>query len=66
MDGLDNLPNKFRRYLRKVVIPGDKTHAIETSLSVAGVDEVTIFPDVDGLGRWLASVLREEVVSGSK
>jgi len=32
---------------------------------VAGVDEVTIVPDLDGLGRWLTAVLREEWVGGS-
>lgn len=66
VDGFDHLPNAFSKYLRKVIIPADQTHAIETSLSVAGVDEVTIFPDLDGLGRWLQSVLRDEWVGGSK
>jgi hypothetical protein len=49
-----------RWYLRKVIIPGAKAHEIEASLSVAGIDEVTIFPDLDGLGRFLTSVLRDE------
>jgi hypothetical protein len=61
-NGFDHLPNEFRKYLRKVIIPANKRHSIETSLSVAGVDEVTIFPDLDGLGRWLAAVLRDESV----
>jgi hypothetical protein len=61
-DGFDHLPNRFSRFLRKVIIPGDKAHAIETSLSVAAVDELTIFPDLDGLGRWLTAVLRDEWV----
>jgi hypothetical protein len=43
-----------------VIIPGAKAHEIEASLSVAGIDEVTIFPDLDGLGRFLTSVLRDE------
>jgi FRG domain len=62
LNGFDHLPIKFRPYLIRVIIPGDKRYAIEKSLSVAGVDEVTIFPDLDGLGRWLAAVLREEWV----
>jgi FRG domain len=60
IDGFENLPESFSEYLRKVIIPHDKAHAVETSLSVAGIDEVTIFPDLDGLGRWLAAILRDE------
>lgn len=59
-NGFEHLPDGVLQYLRKVVIPGANAHEIETSLSVAGIDEVTIYPDLDGLGRWLASVLREE------
>jgi hypothetical protein len=59
-DGFDHLPAGFRQYLRKVIIPGAKAHEIETNLSVAGIDEVTIYPDLDGLGRWLTAVLRDE------
>jgi hypothetical protein len=59
-DGFDHLPKGFGQHLRKVLIPGSKAHEMETNLSVAGIDELTIFPDLDGLGRWLASVLREE------
>ncbi len=59
-DGFENLPSAVRRYLRKVVIPCSAAHDIETTLSVAGIDEVTIFPDLDGLGRWLAAILRDE------
>jgi hypothetical protein len=60
LDGFDHLPNQFLTYLRKVIIREDKRHAIETSLSVSGVDELTVFPDLDGLGRWLTAVLRDE------
>jgi hypothetical protein len=63
-DGFEHLPHEFRQYLRKVIIPGSKAHEIETNLSVAGIDEVTIFPDLDGLGRWLAAVLRDESLGG--
>lgn len=65
LDGFDNLPNKFRNYLRKVIIPADKKHAMEASLSVSGIDELTVFPDRDGLGRWLTAVLRDEWVTNS-
>jgi hypothetical protein len=39
---------------------------IEARLAVAGIDEVTIFRDLDGLGRWLAMVLRDEADPAGK
>lgn len=61
-DGFEKLPNEFRQYLRKIIIPGPNAHEIEISLSVAGIDEVTIYPDLDGLGRWLAAIVRDEAL----
>jgi hypothetical protein len=66
VDGFEHLPISFRQHLRKVIIPADTTHAIETSLSVSGIDELTVFPDLDGLGRWLTAVLRDERVVNSR
>ena len=59
-DGFDELPIQARPYLQKIVIPHSKTREIESRLAVAGIDELTIFPDLDGLGRWLAMILRDE------
>ena len=59
-DGFDELPEQARRYLQKIIIPQSKTHEIESRLAAAGIDELTIFPDLDGLGRWLAMILRDE------
>jgi FRG domain-containing protein len=59
-DGFEELPEAARRYLQRIVIPHSRTHQIEAQLAVAGIDEVTIFPDLDGLGRWLTMVLRDE------
>jgi hypothetical protein len=59
-DGFDELPEELRPYLQKVVIPHSKTRDIETRLAVAGIDEMTVYPDLDGLGRWLTMVLRDE------
>jgi hypothetical protein len=59
-DGFDELPEEARPYLQKIVIPNSRTHEIETRLAVAGIDEITIYPDLDGLGRWLTMVLRDE------
>jgi hypothetical protein len=59
-DGFEELPEPARPYLRKIVIPHSKTEEIEACLAVAGIDEITIYPDLDGLGRWLEMVLRDE------
>jgi hypothetical protein len=59
-DGFDHLPKKAHSYLRRALIPGPKTKYIEKSLAVAGIDEVTVYPDLDGLGRWLSTIMRDE------
>jgi FRG domain len=58
--GFDKLPGGQSMRLAKITIPGSAIHNIEESLSIAGIDEVTVFPDLDGLGRYLASELRNE------
>jgi hypothetical protein len=59
-DGFDRLPERAEERLAKIVIPGSVAGEIDHALSIAGIDEITIFPDLDGLGRWLAMVLRDE------
>lgn len=59
-NGFDRLPEKASEQLVRIIIPGALAREIDYSLSVAGIDEITIFPDLDGLGRWLATVLRDE------
>lgn len=44
----------------KVIIPKAAISTIKTQLSVTGIDEVTIYPDLDGLGRYLNDVLQTE------
>ena len=44
----------------KIVIPSDRTQAIRRELEGCGIDEATIFPDLDGLGRSLSSKWRED------
>jgi hypothetical protein len=62
-DGFERLPKPAKARLVKIVVPAHAAREIDRELSIAGVDEVAIFPDLDGLGRWLAMVLRDE--SGS-
>jgi len=60
VDGLEKLARKERPYLLKIIVPGPAVRGIAEQLAVCGIDEITIFPDVDGLGRWLSTVLRAE------
>ena len=60
VDGFGLVSDATKDRLKKIVIPSKRLHEIEYGLSIAGIDEVTMFPDVDGLGRWLAGVLRDE------
>lgn len=60
-------PNGFERIfgnlfsgVARINIPVESLDAIEDGLSLAGIDEVTVFPDLDGLGRYLTAMLRDE------
>jgi hypothetical protein len=44
----------------KVTIPRHEILTIKEQLTVAGIDEITIYPDLDGLGRYLNTVLQSE------
>jgi len=59
-DGFRRLDAKAASHIAKITIPRSAVREIDRCLSVAGIDEITIFPDLDGLGRWLSMVLREE------
>jgi hypothetical protein len=59
-NGFAKLSEEGSASLVKILIPGSAAREIDHSLSIAGIDEITIFPDLDGLGRWLAMALREE------
>lgn len=47
-DGFNLLPTVAKDRLAKVIIPGLAAREIDHSLSIAGVDEIKIFPDLDG------------------
>ncbi len=49
--GLDRLAGLKKPILRKLIIPSFKVRSLRTELLRAGIDEATIFPDLDGLGR---------------
>jgi hypothetical protein len=50
-EGLDRLRNSGERLLTKIVIPSFRVQSIRKELDSQGIDEVTVFPDLDGLGR---------------
>ena len=57
---LESLTGEPDAHITKVTIPRAEVPLIKEQLAVAGVDEVTIFPDLDGLGRYLNTVLQSE------
>jgi hypothetical protein len=59
--GLDRLKNTRLPILRKLVIPSFHVQEIKQELILAGIDESTIFPDLDGLGRAIASAYALDV-----
>jgi hypothetical protein len=59
-DGLERLANESTVHIAKVIIPRTEISKIKEQLFISGIDEVTIFPDLDGLGRFLTSVLESE------
>jgi hypothetical protein len=59
--GLDRLTNSRSPILRKLVIPSFHVKDIKQELILAGIDEATIFPDLDGLGRAIASEYASEI-----
>ncbi len=59
-DGLEKLAGESDAHIAKVTIPRTEVSRIKEELKVSGIDEVTIFPDLDGLGRFLTTVLQSE------
>jgi len=59
-DGLEEWGSKEPRYLVKLVVARSSVRGILEHLILCGVDELAVFPDVDGLGRFLSNSLRAE------
>ena len=57
---LEKLYRGPRTRLEKIVIPADAVEDIRDDLLTCGIDEVTIFPDLDGLGRAIRTEWRTE------
>jgi hypothetical protein len=59
-DGLERLMKEQATGLVKVIIPANATQIIKQHLVICGIDELTIYPDLDGLGRLLTTILKVE------
>jgi FRG domain/SET domain len=51
--GLDRLAVESRSHLLKIVIPSYRVGSIRGDLETCGIDDITIFPDLEGLSRTL-------------
>jgi hypothetical protein len=60
IDGLEQLAKEHESKLVKAIVPGSCIQRVKQELVTCGIDEVTIYPDLDGLGRLLTTVLRIE------
>jgi uncharacterized protein len=59
-EGLSKLQNEKNGPLVKIVIPSFRAETIRQELDTCGIDEATIFPDLDGLSRTLAGRWRPQ------
>lgn len=53
--GLDRLRNGREQLLFKIAIPSFRIRTMRKELEIQGIDEVIVFPDLDGLGRALCA-----------
>jgi hypothetical protein len=53
--GLDKLHGNRVQVLAKITIPSFRVRSIRKEFETQGIDEVTVFPDLDGLGRALCA-----------
>jgi hypothetical protein len=60
---LGKLGQEADAHLVKAVLPRSEISDIREQLVTSGIDEVTIFPDLDGLGRFLMTLLQAETQS---
>lgn len=61
VEGLEKLKREGFPFLINIVVAGSAVPGIAEQLALCGVDELTIFPDLDGLGRLLSTMLKAEL-----
>lgn len=57
-DGLDHFAYQENSFLQKIIIPADSVERVLIELQDFGIDETTVFPDLEGLGRALSTAFR--------
>ncbi len=62
-DAFEQLATKPNAELKKLSIAAKAVRNIRQELMTCGIDEVTIYPDLDGLGRYLSQILKAEAAS---
>jgi SET domain len=55
VNGLENLKETKNPCLVKIVVPSFRTEEIRQELDTCGIDDATIFPDLEGLSRAVAA-----------
>jgi hypothetical protein len=58
--GLDKIAAAGGSHLIKIVIPSFRVHAIRADLETCGIDDITIFPDLEGLSRTVERKWKQE------
>jgi len=53
-ESLEEILNKKSDHLAKIVIPSHQIEKVKRQLELSGINEVTVFPDLEGLGRSVA------------
>lgn len=61
VESLDRLFARKKRLLAKIVIPAYAAEGVRSGLDYFGIDEVTIYPDLEGLGQCVARFLPTEI-----
>ncbi len=59
-DGLEKLVSRARSHLIKIIIPSFKIQAIRRDLETCGIDDITVFPDLEGLSRAVTRRWKED------
>lgn len=60
VEGLDRLAVGARSHLTKIIIPSFKVETVRRDLETCGIDDITVFPDLEGLSRVVTRRWKED------
>jgi len=66
VDGLAELRERNDSVLGKIIIPAGSVPKIKSELELAGISEITIFPDLEALSRELTAVWKSRFGASEK